>query len=403
MPKPTDSDLAHIVEPLRHLAIPIDDLVLDPENAREHPAQNLAAIGASLETFQQRKNIVVRRSTMTVEAGNGLLTQVRAAGKRYVAAVMLDDDEDTATAYALADNRTAELARWNNRLPGQLKQLEAAGWEPKSLGWTPQQLRAAGGEQQATTEDEVPERPDKPNTKGGDVWVLGDHMLMCGDSCKRDDVARLWGDDRADAVFTDPPYGVMFGQAGYGKKNVIRGDNSQATIPVSFDLACNVATNEHARFYVCGGWSNTAMMNAVFDLHLRMMPRMIIWAKEGFLLRRNGYHSQFEVVFFGWKGQGGSPEYWYGDRKQSDLWEIERRKDTDHPTEKPIEVPARGIRNSCPEGGLVYEPFCGSGATLVAAEQLGRRCRAIELEPGWCDVVVERWQNLTGGKAKRKR
>jgi DNA modification methylase len=126
-----------------------------------------------------------------------------------------------------------------------------------------------------------------------------------------------------------------------------------------------------------------------------------VWGKESFLLRHNNYHSQFELVYFGWKGKGGDPKFWFGDRKQSDLWEIHRDPNYIHPTQKPVELYARALRNSCPTDGLCYEPFAGSGTALIAAEAEGRRCYALELDPGWAQAILDRWEGYTGQTAQK--
>ena len=134
------------------------------------------------------------------------------------------------------------------------------------------------------------------------------------------------------------------------------------------------------------------MYFSLFDAYCNIMPSMLIWVKETFVMRRNNYHSQYEVVYFGWKGSGGRPDFWFGDRKMSDVWEIERddTADYEHPTQKPAEIPARAIKYSCPRGGVVFEPFTGSGSTIIAAQNEGRTCYAMEIDPAYCAVILER-------------
>jgi DNA modification methylase len=250
--------------------------------------------------------------------------------------------------------------------------------------------------------DDAPEPPVEAVTRTGDIWLLGEgHRLLCGDSTKREDVARLLGDERPDLMVTDPPYGVMYG--GDKGKNSISGDLSQAAIPISFAVAIDHLA-DNARVYLFGGSGNWQMYASLFDHHLRMQVRPIVWAKESFVLRPNNYHSQFEMVYFGWKGKGGGPDFWFGDRTSSDLWEVSRREaDTEkvHPTQKPVEVCAIPIRNSAPPGGLVYEPFGGSGSTLIAAHMLDRAARVIEIDPKWCDCILHRFERFTGIKPER--
>jgi len=198
-------DLSHIAEPLRRLAIPVSEFHLDPANARLHPERNLEAIKSSLARFGQRKPIVVRRDGMVIEAGNGTLEAARALGWTHLAAVIVDDDATTATGFSLADNRSGELAEWDDAALGQLLGgLRLDGFEVDVLGWTDEELDALlAGEPPATgasvaLQDDVPPEPAAVAvSKRGDLWFLGDHRLLCGDSTKAEDVQRLMNGERA--------------------------------------------------------------------------------------------------------------------------------------------------------------------------------------------------------------
>jgi len=133
------------------------------------------------------------------------------------------------------------------------------------------------------------------------------------------------------------------------------------------------------------------------------MPKLLVWVKETFVMRPNNYHSQYELIYFGWNGKGGSTEYWYGDRKQSDVWQFKRdnSKDYLHPTQKPVILSETAMNYSCPLNGVVYEPFIGSGSTLIACEKTNRKCYGMEIDPHYCDVIVKRWEEYTGNKAER--
>jgi site-specific DNA-methyltransferase (adenine-specific) len=388
-----------IAEPLRPLARPITEFRLLEGNPRRG---DVAAVKRSLRKFGQRKPIVVREDG-TVEAGNTTLKAALELGWTELAAVAFGDDDATAKAFALADNRTSELGSFDLAAlaamavevqaadPGL---LEAAAYSEADLNALLAGLRVP---EKRTDPDAVPDAPAEPVTVLGDLWELGPHRLLCGDSTKRDDVGRLLGDDRPDLMVTDPPYGVMYG--GDKGKNAISGDLSQSVIPISFAVAVEYLATD-ARVYLFGGSGNWQMYASLFDHHLRMQVRAIVWAKESFVLRPNNYHSQFEMVYFGWKGNGGSPDHWYGDRKQSDLWQVSRREESEkvHPTQKPVEVCAIPIRNSCPPGGLIYEPFGGSGSTLIAAHATSRTVRVMELDPRFCDVICRRYQEHAGTK-----
>jgi len=218
-----------------------------------------------------------------------------------------------------------------------------------------------------------------------------EHRLMCGDSTEREDVARLLAGERPCCLITDPPYGVALGSASGDTRLRISGDLNQSVIPVSFSLACEVL-DDNARIYIFGGSGQAMMYFKLFDHHLHQQPSILVWVKESFVMRRNGYHSQFELCYYGWKGIGGRPDHWHSDRKQVDVWNVTRDKQVakDHPTQKPVEVFAKPVRNSAPPGGLTLELFSGSGAHLVAAEQEGRRCCAMEISPGYVAVALER-------------
>lgn len=227
---------------------------------------------------------------------------------------------------------------------------------------------------------------------------MNEHRVICGDATKRETFEKLLGENTCELVFTDPPYGVAYQSK--GKKGAILGDLSQVTIPLSFKHITERVLDQNGRVYLCGGSSNVLMYYALFDEYLRMIPRLIVWAKETFVLRPYNYHSQYELVFFGWKGTGGGEDYWYGDRKQSDIWNVRRDPSREyiHPTQKPVELPARAISNSSKPGGHVMEPFLGSGSTLIACEGLGRKCFGIELDPRFLRKLLRRFYNYASAR-----
>ena len=231
------------------------------------------------------------------------------------------------------------------------------------------------------------------------------HRLLCGDSTLDEDVDRLMAGARANVVFTDPPYGVNI--KGGKNNSTIAGDITQTAIPFAFDLACARATTDDARLYFCGGEGNIGLYGKLFERHCRQLPRHLIWVKNGFVMKPNGYHNQYEIIFHGYKPKGGGLNKWFGGRAEheaSDVWRINRDPSStyEHPTQKPVALPARAIGNSCQENGIVYEPFAGSGSTLIAAEQLGRRCYGMEISPAYCDVILARWSHLTGLRPVRE-
>lgn len=396
-----------IAEPLRQLAIPIDSLHLDPANARVHGEKNLAAIKASLAQFGQRKPIVVQRAGMIVRAGNGTVTAAKALGWTEIAAVVLDDDNATAAQFAIADNRTAELAEWDPdvlaTLLGGMDDVTKLG-----LGFDEKDLRELmRGLTPEAEQDTVPPVPQNPVTKLGDLWILGQHRLLCGDSTGPENVTRLLAGARPFLMVTDPPYGVNYDpewrvgaglntdEARSGK--VLNDDNA------SWPGAYKLFPGDVAYVWHAGVHAGTVAV----DLHASdlLIRGQIIWRKERFAIGRGAYQWGHEPCWYAVRK--GASAKWCGDRSQSTVWDIKRPQVgeggedmlTDHGTQKPVECMARPIRNHGAKDDAVYDPFLGSGTTLIAAEQMGRRCFGLELSPGYCDVIVQRWQAATGCEA----
>lgn len=242
--------------------------------------------------------------------------------------------------------------------------------------------------------DRAEELRQKWQVETGQLWQLGEHRLICGDCTDAATVARVMGGERADMVFTDPPYGVEFqGKGG----NSIEGDISYALIPLLFaDMSEIIA--DKCWIYVCGGSSNFSLYARMFDRYFRNWPRVIVWDKVNMTIRHNGYHSSYEFIYYTFTN--GAGDLWFSGRdgeQATDVWHIQKPgNDRQHLTEKPVELPTRAIKNSCPPGGIVWEPFSGSGSTLIACEQLGRKCRAVEISPAYCGVAIERWHLATG-------
>jgi DNA modification methylase len=256
----------------------------------------------------------------------------------------------------------------------------------------------------------VPEVPEEPITKLGDVWILGNHRLMCGDSTSIDAVDKLMAGDKASLVFTDPPWNVAYGTnlannaQGY-KQRTILNDNFSSTKEWEQFLSGVTAsiisvTNKGCPIYCVMGASEwPAIDKALRDAGFHWSST-IIWAKDTLVLSRKDYHTQYEPIWYGWKNDGAricAVE----DRKQSDLWECKRPKRSElHPTTKPVELIERAVLNSSHEKTVVFEPFGGSGSTLIACEKINRHARVMELDPKYCDVIIKRWEEFTGKKAK---
>jgi DNA modification methylase len=363
-------------------------------------------VAGSIQEFGFKNPIIVDRDNVIV-AGHTRLLAARKLELEEVPVIRAEDlTEQQIKAFRLADNKTAEFAEWDM----ELLALELEGLDDIFTGFNEVEIADILGLDNEAQEDDFDadaeaEKIIEPETKPGDVWLLGRHRLMCGDATKKEDVERLMDGKKADMVFTDPPYGVNV-KGGKGKGNTIAGDLTQTAIPFSFEICVKQATKDKARFYFCGGEGNIGLYFKLFERYLAQMPKLLIWVKNGFVLKQNGYHNQYELIFYGFKAGGGGKEYWYSGRTEdeaSDVWRVSRDASTSylHPTQKPIELPARAIRNSSKAGDTIFDPFGGSGSTLIACEQLNRACYTMELDPVYVDVIKNRWEHLTGLKAEK--
>lgn len=408
-------------------SVPLTSLTLDPNNARKHGKRNLDAIADSLSKFGQRRPLVVTHD-MLVIAGNGTLEAAKRLGWDRIAVTITPQewDYDTARAYALADNRTAELASWDEAiLESAVNELAQAGWDMAGLGF--QEVLAAG--EVDVIEDEAPEPPTEPTTKPGELRELGEHRLLCGDSTKKTDMKTLMGKDSASAIFTDPPYNVAYVGGTADRLTIDNDDMSQEDfakfLRAAYDRMFEVA-KPGAPVYVCHPDAGASTFRDAFLDAGFLLKQCLIWVKNAFVLGRQDYNWQHEPILYGWKPGAAHP--WFGtfnrstvlddetplaDMKKADLvqmLEAAREQSTviredrphrsaEHPTMKPVRLVARALQNSTRAQDSVLDPFGGSGSTLIAAEQMGRRSFTMELDPRYCDVIVERWERLTGHKA----
>jgi len=388
--------------------VAIDELKPHPKNPRKHSEKAIKKLVASIREFGWTNPILVSEDGVVL-AGHARLKAAKRAGLKEVPVIVLPLSGAKADAYMIADNRLQDETDWDyEKLKDLLQELDTGEFDLELTGFDMDEIEDLMTQfhvPEEIIEDEVPEPPKEPITKPGDIWQLGRHRLMCGDATVITDVERLMGGKKADMVFTDPPYGVNV-KGGKGKGNTIAGDLTQTAIPFSFEICVKQATKDKARFYFCGGEGNIGLYFKLFERYLAQMPKLLIWVKNGFVLKQNGYHNQFELIFYGFKAGGGGKEYWYSGRSEdeaSDVWRVNRDATASylHPTQKPIELPARAIRNSSKAGDTIFDPFGGSGSTLIACEQLNRTCYMMEIDPVYCDVIIKRWENLTGQKAVR--
>lgn len=389
-------------------------MVPDDRNARRHDKRNIAEVKKSLQQFGQHRAFVVQRGSNRILVGNGMYEAMRQLGWKEADVYFVDDDDATAVRRALADNRTAELAEWDTDTLAHLFDNVRGGADIP--GWSEDEIDkilrlAEGAAAKEAVEDEPPEPPEKAVTKSGDVWLLGKHCLVCGDST--DPATYTFMDGEAvDMVFTDPPWNVDYGavekpHARHGAPRKILNDSMPADAFKVFMSSAFARMREcckpGAMVYVVMSaqeWGNLMLTLAENGFH---WSSTIIWNKDCFVVGRKDYHSKYEPIWYGWDGR--APRlHPLKDRKQSDVWDIPRPKKSDeHPTMKPVALVYKALLNSTNRGDLVLDLFGGSGTTLIAAEQAERRCRMVELDPRYCDVIVRRWQALTGADAVLER
>jgi site-specific DNA-methyltransferase (adenine-specific) len=402
---PETSSPPHIAPQLRALAVPIDSVELHPRNPRRG---DVAAVAASLARFGQVKPIVVQRSTSYVIAGNHVLRAALNLGWTEIAANVEDLDDVESIALMLADNRSADLGGYDDTLLAAILAEQQAEDNLAATGYDADDVAALLAQAGVIEERDLDAAPDLPAeadvyVERGQRWALGRHVLMCGDATVADDVAHLTGDDSVDLVWTDPPYGL--GYRGKTKRGLtivnddLGPDGTRALVAAALRLA---PLRPGGVFYVAapsGPELHLAFLLALEDAGLTA-HQTLAWVKDRFCLGHADYHARHENLLYGWKD--GRAHYFVKDRTQDTVWEIDRpARSTSHPTMKPVELVARAIRNSSTPGQLVYDPFAGSGSTLIAAEQTGRRCRAMELDPRYAQVILERWAALVGTPAER--
>ena len=407
--------------------ISLDVLEFDPNNARKHDAKNLDAIAESLKQFGQRKPIVITKDNVVV-AGNGTLEAAQRIGWTDIVCVRTPEDwtPEQVKAFALADNRTAELASWDDDiLQAQHAELADNGWHIESMGFELVE------EDDLDTVVEVPMPEKAPGrTKTGQLWRLGEHRLYVGDSTKAESFQKLMGEELADLVLTDPPYNVDY-HGGAGEEMTISNDNMADDdfaifMRKAYDQMYNWSRAGAPAYIFHADSSGHIFRNEMIAANFEL-KQVLIWVKDRFVMGRQDYHWQHEPILYGWKP--GAGHSWYGKRNKAtvideagdisklskaDLIEIiagaaetttvvredKTKKNDLHPTMKPINLLARLISNSTKKGDLILDPFAGSGSTLIAAGQLGRRAAIIEMDTQYADRLILRWEEHTGGKAE---
>jgi DNA modification methylase len=386
--------------------VAVDAVQPHPRNPRKG---SLPGIAESIRVNGFYGAIVAQRSTGHILAGNHRYQAAVAEGITEIPVMWLDVDDERATKIMLADNRTSDLGTYDDELlAALLADMEATSEGLLGTGYDDAALRALiGGTVGLTDPDEVPDPPTKPTTQLGDLWQLGEHRLLCGDATDPAALERVCEEGRGDLTFTDPPWNVAIGTDKNPKHRQRAGLANDDLPPDEFSAFLSAAIRNIRDFAsgdiycVLGAAEWPTLDKAMRDSGLHWSATLV-WAKDTFVLGRSNYHRRYEPIWYGWrKGERSS---FVGGRSQDDVWEIDRPKvSAEHPTMKPVELVERAIVNSSRVEARVLDPFMGSGTTLIAAERQNRVALGIELDPGYCDVIVQRWQNFTGDKARRVR
>ncbi len=375
-------------------------------NPRRNDAA-VAKVAASIKRFGFASPIIARKNGEVI-AGHTRLKAAFSLGMDRVPVRYLDLDPSEAHLLALADNRLAEAAEWDVEALASLLSDYAlddaalAGWDSAGLEALANELGAL--EPREVVEDEVPEPPVVPITKLGDLWLLGEHRVLCGDSTKAEDVARLMCGETADLIWTDPPYGInhIGGDRNprsptYRSGGVVHNDDKAGGEQVAFVSAAigSVPRHDSTVLYVASpSGSFLREMTDAFNASGFEFRHTLVWVKSAFVFGRCDYHYRHELVLYGW----GKKHEWSGPRDISTVFEFARGDSKiEHPTSKPVGLVVSTAKNH--PASLMADPFLGSGTTLIAAEQLGRKCYGMEISPQYVDVIVKRWENLTGKKA----
>jgi DNA modification methylase len=388
---------------------PVDHLRPYERNPRTHSEAQVDQIAGSMVEFGWTNPVLVDEQG-GVLAGHGRLLAARKLGLAEVPVIRFEHlTEAQKRAYLIADNQLALQAGWSeDLLAAELAWLRDESFDLDLIGFDATELERllAIADGEATSEDaddEVPEPPKEQVSKPGDLWVLGNHRLLCGDATVLADVERVLGGHLADMTWTDPPYNVDYANTPKdklrGKHRPILNDNLGGGFEVFLLDACiNTLAVTKGAVYVCMSSSELDRLQRAFAAAGGKWSTFVIWAKNTFTLGRADYQRQYEPISYGWKE--GSDHYWCGARDQGDVWFFDKPGRNDlHPTMKPVALVERAIRNSSKTRDIVLDPFGGSGSTLIACEKTGRQARLVEVDPKYVDVVILRWQTFSGNTA----
>lgn len=373
-------------------------------NARTHNRKQIRQIANSIKSFGFTNPILLNEEGMIL-AGHGRLEAAKQLGMAKVPTIQLGHlSQDQIRAYILADNKIAEQAGWDkDTLAIELQHLltvegdldiTLTGFE------LPEIELIIGGEQDDDVGDQVEAPCDTVVSRKGDLWLLGKHRVLCGDSTLPDCFDKLMNNQKATMTFTDPPYNVDYGKGKSNKHRPIMNDALGEGFGSFLLAACqNILNHTDGAAYICMACAELHVLQAAFIKAGGHWSTFLIWAKNTFTIGRSDYQRQYEPILYGWRE--GTKRKWIGSRDQGDVWFYDKPARNDvHPTMKPVGLAMRAIRNSSDRGDIVLDPFLGSGTTLIGAERTKRACYGIELDPLYVDVIIRRWEKQTGQKAR---
>jgi len=389
----------------------LSELIPYINNSRKHSDDQVTQIAASIKEFGWTNPILVDGDNGII-AGHGRIMAAKKLNMTEVPVIELAHlSKEQRKALIIADNKLALNSDWDtNLLAIELKDLQDLGFDLNLTGFDADELANILLPEQIaglTDEDATPPIPDEPKTKLGDVYILGNHKLMCGDSASLDDAEKLMDGDLADLVFTDPPYNVAYSGRGANNLGTIKNDDMSND---DFEQFCrDIFTTYHtymkplACIYVCHPDSQSAPKLAFEKTFAEQFKKSstLIWMKQSAGMGWQDYRAQHEPILYGWK-EGSGKHFYSGDRTKTTIWKIGRDAQASyvHPTQKPVALPEEAINNSSKGMDIVLDLFGGSGSTLIACEKVGRKARLMELDPKYCDVIVKRWEDFTGKKAE---
>jgi DNA modification methylase len=398
-----------------HADVPPAELVPNPRNWRTHPSEQQHALTGALAEVGWVTEVIVNQTTGRLVDGHLRVELALTRGEQTVPVTYVELTEaEEGLVLATLDPIGAMAAAERTTLDTLLASLDPADTDLRAF------IEELGRQQETeifraglADPDDVPDVPDEPWVKRGELYRLGDHRLLCGDATSLEDVARLVAGAVADIVWTDPPYGVAY-QTKLSLEEAVARRRRTDGLEISNDALTPDATRAlvtaalkvaplrpGGAFYLSSpsGDMETVFRMALADAGLQLRQQLV-WVKDVFVMGRQDYHWRHETVLYGWKD--GAAHAFHGGRTQDTVWEIPRpRRSESHPTTKPVELVTRALANSSSPGELVYEPFAGSGTTIIAAEQTGRRCIALEIDPHYAQVAIERWASFTGQEPER--